>query len=110
MKSTALKENKDFRRLYYRGKSSASKNLVTYVMKCKRPGVRVGITTGKKIGKAYRRNRARRVIRVAFSQLEGRFCANCDIVFVARTSTCEVKMQQVLADMEKQLIQLGVIE
>ena len=106
MKSTALKENKDFRRLYYRGKSSASKNLVTYVMKCKRPGVRVGITTGK----AYRRNRARRVIRAAFSQLEGRFCANCDIVFVARTSTCEVKMQQVLADMEKQLIQLGVIE
>ena len=98
MKSTALKENKDFRRLYYRGKSSASKNLVTYVMKCKRPGVRVGITTGKKIGKA------------AFSQLEGRICANCDIVFVARTSTCEVKMQQVLADMEKQLIQLGVIE
>lgn len=47
MKSKSLKENKDFRRLYYRGKSSASKNLVTYVMKCKRPGVRVGITTGK---------------------------------------------------------------
>ena len=71
MKSKSLKENKDFRRLYYS---------------------------------------ARRVIRAAFSQLEGRICANCDIVFVARTSTCEVKMQDVLADMEKQLIQLGVIE
>lgn len=110
MKSNTLKENKDFRRLYYRGKSAAGKNLVTYVMKRKAPQTRIGITTSKKIGGAVERNRARRVIRAAFSQLEGRLVCNYDIVFVARTNTPKVKMQEVLSDMEKQLLKLGAIE
>ncbi len=109
VKSNTLKENKDFRRLYYRGKSAASPCLVTYVMKNRSGRVRVGITSGKKIGKAVQRNRARRVIRAAFSELEGRIASGCDIVFVARTKTTEVKMQKVLEDMEKQLALLGVI-
>ncbi len=109
MKSRALKENKDFRRLYYRAKSIASPCLVTYAMKNRAGETRIGITTGKKIGGAVQRNRARRVIRAAFAELEGRICGSFDIVFVARTKTTEVKMQEVLADMEKQLLQLGVI-
>ena len=110
MKINTLNENKDFRRLYYKGKSLASPCLVTYVAKNKSGKVRVGITSGKKIGKAVKRNRARRIIRAAFYQLDSRFKCGCDIVFVARTKTTEVRMQTVLADMEKQLLQLGVIE
>lgn len=110
MKSIALKENKDFRRMYYRAKSLASPCLVTYAMKNRTGETRVGITTGKKIGGAVQRNRARRVIRAAFSQLEGRINGSYDIVFVARTRTTQVKMQAVLADMEKQLAELGVIK
>lgn len=110
MKSNTLKENKDFRRVYYRGKSEASPNIVTYAMKCRGSRVRIGITSGKKIGGAVQRNRARRVIRAAYAELESRVSPGYDIVFVARTRTTEVKMQSVLADMEKQLILLGVIE
>lgn len=109
MKSRALKENRDFRRLYYRGKSDVSAHLVTYVMKSRAGKTRVGITSGKKIGKAVRRNRARRVIRAAFSQLEGRLNGSYDIVFVARASTAEVKTQVVFAEMETQLRRLGAI-
>ena len=72
--------------------------------------MRIGITSGKKIGKAVKRNRARRVIRAAYYQLNSRVKGGFDIVFVARTKTTEVKMQQVLFEMEKQLLQLGVIE
>lgn len=110
MKSKTLKENKDFRRLYYRGKSAAGANLVTYVMKRRAPETRFGITSSKKIGGAVQRNRARRVIRAAFSQLEDRLVNNYDIVFVARTNTSKVKMQDVLSDMEKQLLKLGAIK
>lgn len=110
MKSNTLKENKDFRRLYYRGKSEASPCLVTYVMKSRRSEIRIGITSGKKIGGAVQRNRARRVIRAAFSEVEGRIIGSFDIVFVARTKTTEVKMQKVLSEMEKQLKSLGVIQ
>lgn len=110
MKSKTLKENKDFRRLYYQGKSQASSCVVTYVEKSRRNEVRIGITTSKKIGCAVERNRAKRVIRAAFSQLEGRINGNYDFVFVARTKTSKVKMQQVLEQMEQHFKALGVID
>lgn len=72
--------------------------------------MRYGITTSKKIGCAVERNRAKRVIRSAFSQLEDRLNGNYDIVFIARTKTSKVKMQQVLEQMEKQFKTLGVID
>ena len=101
MKSSAIKENKVFRRLYHRGKSKAGASLVTYCMKNLRGETRVGITTSKKIGTAVERNRA-------FSQLEDGV-TGWDLVFVARSRTTRVKMQVVLADMEKQLTALGVL-
>jgi ribonuclease P protein component len=79
-------------------------------MKSWRKETRVGITSGKKIGNAVKRNRARRVIRCAFSLYEDRLNGNWDIVFVARTRTSQVKMQEVASQMEKQLIKLGVID
>ena len=109
MKSTTLKENKDFRRLYYRGKSEASSCIVTYVMKNNFGETRVGITSGKKIGNAVKRNRARRIIRAAFSSYEGSLKGSYDIVFVARTRTTQVKMQEVEQQMGEQLKRLGVI-
>ena len=72
--------------------------------------MRYGITTSKKIGCAVERNKAKRVIRSAFSQLEDRLNGNYDIVFIARTKTSKVKMQQVLEQMEKQFKALGVID
>ncbi|MBQ9531016.1 MAG: ribonuclease P protein component [Eubacterium sp.] len=110
MKSQTLKENKDFRRLYYRSKSIASKTLVTYAMKNRGKECRIGITTSKKIGNAVERNRSRRVIRAAFSELEPRINGNWDFVFVARGLTSKVKMQAVLGDMEKHFKALGVID
>lgn len=109
MKSTSIKENKDFRRLYYRGKSQATPSLVTYAMKNRCGETRVGITSGKKIGNAVKRNRSRRVIRAAFSQYEQRLNGSWDIVFVARTKTSTVKMQEVASEMGSQLKALGMI-
>ena len=110
MKGQTLKENKDFRRLYYRGKSLASPCLVTYVMKNRLGYTRIGITSGKKIGNAVERNRSRRVIRAAFAELEQGLNGSYDIVFVARSRTSQVKMQEVLSQMEKQLRTLGVLD
>lgn len=110
MNSKAIKENKDFRRLYHRGKSFAAPVLVTYVMKSRGPVCRIGITSSKKIGNAVQRNRARRVIRAAFSQLEPSIIGKWDIVFVARTRTTSCAMQDVLVSMREQLKKAGVIK
>ena len=64
-----LKDNRDFSGLYRRGKSFVGPVLVTYVLKNKSDNLRFGITTGKKIGKAVRRTRSRRVIREAYYKL-----------------------------------------
>lgn len=110
VKSQTLKLNKDFRRLYYRGKSAASNSVVTYAMKNQTHGCRVGITTSKKIGNAVQRNRSRRVIRAAFSQLESSVAGGWDFVFVARSKTSRVKMQTVLEEMKNHLEKIGALE
>ncbi len=109
MRGQTLKENKDFRRLYYRGRNISSSVLVTYAMKTHRSECRYGITTSKKIGKAVERNRAKRVIRAAFDSLKDEINGGWDFVFVARTKTTRVKMQDVKQAMTAQLCELGVI-
>lgn len=105
-----LKENKDFLRLYKRGKSFVSPVLVTYVLKNKSNNLRYGITTGKKVGKAVLRTRSRRVIRAAYYQLYKDIKPGYDIVFVARGKTPFVKSQKVYASMKKHLESMGIID
>jgi len=105
-----LKENRDFRRLYSRGRAYTSALLVTYVMRNRCGSVRIGITTGKKIGKAVLRNRSRRIIREAFRQLSDSVKPGFDLVFVARGKTPFVKSTDVLRAMKKELKDAGVLQ
>ena len=109
-RTVTLKENCDFRRLYGKGKSFQSPALVSYVLKNRAGICRVGITTSKKIGNAVERNRARRVIRVAYSNLESKINGNYDIVFVARSKTKYIKSTDLTKIMFFQLKQAGVID
>ena len=81
--SSALKLNHIFRRLYAT-QGYANGMLVLYV-RPNRLGVnRVGITTGKKLGHAVVRNRARRRLREVYRLNEALFKPGFDIVVVAR--------------------------
>ncbi len=100
-----LKLNKEYKRAYYRGGYKAGPLLVTYYVKGKRLP-RYGITTGKKVGNAVRRNRARRIIRAAFLQLwrEQEFLGlGGDYVFVAREKTPDAKSTEIYAAMKYQV-------
>jgi len=109
-KTTAvLNQNKDFRALYYRGKSRVAPVLVTYVRKNRYGCNRVGITTGKKIGKAVVRNRCRRLIREAYRLISPQIKGNWDIVFVARTRTADASMPQVKKAMTAHLKALSLL-
>lgn len=104
----ALKSNTEFRTLYYRGRSRVHPALVTYVRKNRLGTPRVGITTGKKLGKAVQRNRCRRVIREAFRQQQPSVTGGWDIVFVARGRTLALKSTQIAEVMARHLQELGV--
>ena len=109
MKVQKFKLNKDFRRLYGRGKPYVSDHFVMYVMRSRFDGVRLGITTGKKVGGAVDRNHARRLVRAAAAELLAGFCGSCDIVVVCRKPIVEVKSTEVQAVLKKHLIQAGVL-
>ena len=104
-----LNQNKDFRTLYFHGKSQAHPWLITYVRRNRLGITRVGITTSKKIGGAVQRSRSRRVIREAYRQNMAEVQDGVDIVFVARARTAACKSTQVAAVMRQQLLALSAI-
>ncbi len=98
-----LKQNWEFRRAYTRGTAFVAPSFVMYVCKGKNSHTRLGITAGKKIGTAVYRNRAKRVITAAFSEVVSHIPQGYDFVIVARTRILSVKSTQVAATIEKQL-------
>lgn len=103
-----LKTNPDFKRIYGRGKSFVSPQIVTYVIKTNRNTCRIGITTGKKLGCAVERNRARRVITAAFRDCLPNISKGCDIVFVARRRILRHKSYEIADIISSHLSSCGV--
>lgn len=109
-KIVKFKENRDFRRMYRVGNSFVTPILVVYVMKNRTGNVRYGITTGKKIGNAVRRNRSRRIIKAAFDMVSGNIRPGYDFIFVSRTKTSYMKSTDIADCMNKQLKRAGVLK
>jgi len=83
-KLPVLTKNREFQRIYSRGKYAASALLVIYVLQNNLSVTRLGITTSKKVGNAVKRNRMRRLIRENVRLLYNRLERGFDVVIVAR--------------------------
>ena len=103
-----LKLNRDFKRLYGRGKSVVSAGVVVYYMKNRTNSVRLGITAGKKIGGAVERNRAKRIIRAAFRECLPYVTCGYDFVVVARGKILNMKSTDVASTIKKQFGTVGL--
>ena len=111
MKNTQfMKLNKDFKRLYYRGKSTVGINIVVYVQRNKKGYNTLGLTCGKNIGKAVKRNRVKRLMRESYRLLENKINIGYDIVLVARTKDVSCKCIHILKDLEFAFTKLGLIK
>ena len=102
-------ENRDFRRLYARGKSLVTPVLVVYVSRNRTRNLRLGITTSKKIGNAVKRSRARRVIREALRAVAPEIRTGYDLILVARAKTPFVKSTEIEVALREQLLKAGVL-
>lgn len=103
-----IKKDREFRFLFGKGQSCVNYAFVCYFKENRRRRNRCGIVTGKKIGNAVTRNRARRVLREAFRlfdhKLTGLTEKRFDLVFVARGQTAALKSQKILRLMETRLL------
>jgi len=109
MKHTvSLKQNREFRRLYSKGKSAVSPCFVIYCRKNGRGVNRLGITTGVKLGNAVKRNRARRRIRELYRTREPGLATGYDIVVVARTRAIYGRFGELERHFDRLLGKLGL--
>lgn len=98
----SLKKNIDFKRIYKRGKTAVTPALVVYALRNKRVN-RLGITAGKKVGCAAKRNRAKRRIRALYREevLNGDLLpegCRADLVVVARSSAPDTDFERLRRD------------
>lgn len=80
-----LKKNEDFSLVFKKGKSFADSKLVLYyIVKDRNLPFRVGLSVGKKIGKAVVRNRIKRLMREVVRLNQSHIPNGIDIVLIAR--------------------------
>lgn len=82
--TVSLKENRQFRRLYAKGKNQVSPHLALYFRRNGQKQSRLGITVSGKLGKAVTRNKVRRRLREIYRTNEDKFLPGFDLVVVAR--------------------------
>jgi ribonuclease P protein component len=84
--SDLIKLNKEFRRLYYKGKTLSSPFIVLYYSLQKNLGDKntLGITVSTKVGKAVKRNQIRRWIKESYRAYEPNLRTGFTMVILAR--------------------------
>lgn len=105
-----FKLNKEFRRLYGRGKCIVLPQVVIYYKKNSFTHCRIGVSVSKKLGCAVCRNRAKRVILAAFRQILPQLETGYDFIFAGRVKTTKIKSTAVYSAMKRALIKEGVIK
>lgn len=98
--TTPLTMNKQYRRVYYRGRAFSSPVVVVYILKNRKGANCLGLTASKKTGGAVARNRARRIMKEAYRLLEPVLPVGYDYVLVARSRTAQVKTADVMRVLE----------
>ncbi len=103
-----IKSARDFSFMFKKTEPIVTYGFVCYMRPRRGGSNRLGIVTGKKVGNAVKRNRARRIIREAFRLidpvLKEKTQKRYDFIFVARAKTPSLKMQTVLSLMKKNLL------
>ncbi|GAB4338661.1 MAG: ribonuclease P protein component [Candidatus Abyssubacteria bacterium] len=89
-KSRRLKKQSEFRRLYQTGRKASDRYLTVYTCPVEGRGGKVGIVTGKKVGKPVERNRIRRVLREIVRTTHRDAIRHSDLVIIVRPAALEL--------------------
>ena len=104
-KEFRLQKSVEFKKVYEQGIRFNGQFMTAFIRPSETGAHRMGVTASKKgIGKAYQRNRAKRLLREAFrlsSENLGQLLTKYDWVLNARRSLLEVKLEKPFEDFRK---------
>lgn len=106
-----LKKNKEFQRVYKVNKSYANSLLVVYVLEHRNnPVRRVGFSVSKKMGKAVKRNRIKRMLKEIYRLNQHRFRGDVDLVLIPRQKLIGATYAEIEKGMIKLFDKAGILK
>ncbi len=109
MKIASLKKNYEFRRVYSRGRSAATANMVLYCRRNRSSLNRLGLTVGAQLGCAVKRNLVRRRLREVYRLNADKLRSGYDLVVVVRSRGISAAFRALETDFLSLAGKLGVI-
>ena len=109
-KNVTIKSDREFRRIYGKGRSAVTPFLVVYLRPNRLGHNRLGVTVSTKLGGAVVRNRARRRLREVYRLAQPRMKQGYDMILVARGPTAQVSYRKLTAAFDKVCEKLQILE
>jgi|WetSurMetagenome_2_1015567.scaffolds.fasta_scaffold80428_2 ribonuclease P protein component len=104
-----LTRSTDFKRVRRTGKSYAHPLIVLYMLKSDQSGIRVGVSAGRSVGNAVERNRAKRLLRAAMSELIPWLLSDFDLLLIARSPLPQSNLLQTRTALARLLQRAGIL-
>ena len=100
-KRQRIKKNEEFQKVFKKGKSFANRQFVIYFLKKEdQTAFRIGLSVGKKVGKAVTRNQIKRYIRQTFLELKDDVRQDMDYVIIARNPAATLDFHETKKSLE----------
>ena len=100
-KRQRIKKNEEFQKVFKKGKSFANRQFVVYCLKKEdQTAFRIGLSIGKKVGKAVTRNQIKRYIRQTFLELKDDVRQDMDYVIIARNPAATLDFHETKKSLE----------
>ena len=100
-KRQRIKKNEEFQKVFKKGKSFTNRQFVVYCLKKEdQTAFRIGLSVGKKVGKAVTRNQIKRYIRQTFLELKDDVRQDMDYVIIARNPAATLDFHETKKSLE----------
>ena len=94
----SIKYSSEFKKITTSGVKFATPFFIAFTLNEKLSSAKLGIIASKKVGSAVNRNRAKRLIRAVFSEVDP---SGVSVVFITRSSTPDARHEKILMWMKK---------
>jgi len=105
-----LKKNKEFKKVFFKGKWYKGRYLVLYILPNIYDYNRIGIAVSKKTGNSVKRNHIKRIIRESYRLNKNIITNGFDFVILWKSKDIEVIYQNVFNDLNKLFKKSGLID